>query len=166
MLLDGNHSIDECFAVTEATLREVFYHMGLQRTELETMLLKPSMVLSGKDAPDRASPEEVAERTITCFKRAVPAAIPGILFLSGGQTDEEASLNLNAICAHAARVGVPWQFSFSFARALEGAPMQAWAGNPENKEAAQQAFRHRASIVSAARRGAYKIGMQPERMTI
>jgi fructose-bisphosphate aldolase class I len=92
VLMDGNHSIESCFEATEVTLREVFYQLGLQGVNLEGSLLKPNMVLSGKDASNRASAEEVAERTITCFKRTVPAAVPGVLFLSGGQSDEEATV--------------------------------------------------------------------------
>jgi fructose-bisphosphate aldolase class I len=160
VLMDGDHSIDRCFEVTEATLREVFYQLGHQGVSLEGALLKPNMVLSGKSATDRASPDEVAEQTLTCFKRTVPAALPGIVFLSGGQSDEEATANLNAINRRAADVGSPWQLSFSYGRALQAAPLQAWRGLAANGDSAQSAFRQRALLTSAARQGAYTAEMQ------
>ena len=130
VLMDGNHSIESCFEATEVTLREVFYQLGLQGVNLEGSLLKPNMVLSGKDASNRASAEEVAERTITCFKRTVPAAVPGVLFLSGGQSDEEATVNLNAINQLAAKVGVPWEMTFSYGRGLQARALEGmgWSG--------------------------------------
>jgi fructose-bisphosphate aldolase class I len=160
VLMDGDHSIDRCYAVTEATQREVFHQLGRQRVLLEGMLLKPSMVLSGKEASHRAGAEEVAEKTVACLKRTVPAAVPGIVFLSGGQADDEATVNLNAINVHAARLGAPWQLSFSYGRALQAAPLKAWGGKPENVPQAQQAFHHRACVVSAARQGIYKADME------
>ena len=128
--MDGDHDVDACFEATEATLREVYYQLGTQGVALEGTLLKPNMVLSGKDAGNRAGPEEVAEKTVSCFKRTVPAAVPGIVFLSGGQSDEEATVNLDAINRHAASVGAPWELSFSYGRGLQAAPLKAWGGGP------------------------------------
>ena len=140
----------------------MFYQLGLQGVNLEGSLLKPNMVLSGKDASNRASAEEVAERTITCFKRTVPAAVPGVLFLSGGQSDEEATVNLNAINQLAAKVGVPWEMTFSYGRGLQAAPLKAWGGQAANMEKAKQAYYHRAKVTSAARRGAYSLDMEKD----
>ena len=160
VLMDGDHSIERCYEVTETVLREVFYELGHQRVYLEGSLLKPNMVLSGKSAPNRACPEEVAEKTITCFSHTVPAAVPGIVFLSGGQTDEEATVNLNAISLRAAAVGAPWKLSFSYGRGLQAAPMQAWGGRAENVEKGQRTYLHRARVTSAARKGAYTPEME------
>ena len=162
VLMDGDHSIDRCAEVNEATLREVFAQLARQNVVLEGTLLKPSMVLSGSKAANRAGPEEVAEKTVTCFTRAVPAAVPGVVFLSGGQTDEEATINLNAINQRAAVGGAPWQLSFSFGRGLQAAPLKAWSGQTDNVERAKQAFCHRAKLTSAARRGAYVPAMERE----
>ena len=162
VLMDGDHSIERCFEVTEAVLREVFYELGHQRGYLEGSLLKPNMVLSGKSAPNRACPEEVAEKTITCFSHTVPAAVPGIVFLSGGQTDEEATVNLNAISLRAAAVGAPWKLSFSYGRGLQAAPMQAWGGRAENVEKGQRTYLHRARVTSAAQKGAYTPEMEKD----
>ena len=162
ILMDGEHSIDRCYEATEATLREVFYQLGHQGVVLEDSLLKPNMVLSGKSAQGRASAEEIAEKTVACFKRTVPAAVPGVVFLSGGQNDEEATVNLNAINQHAAAVGYPWELSFSYGRGLQASPLSVWAGLPDNKKLAQQAFRNRALLTSAARRGDYTPGMDRE----
>ncbi|MFQ6030503.1 MAG: class I fructose-bisphosphate aldolase [Dehalococcoidia bacterium] len=156
VLMDGEHSIDRCFEVTLAALHEVFHQLSRQRVLLEGILLKPNMVLSGKEASNRAGPEEVAEKTVTCFQRGVPAAVPGIVFLSGGMADDEATLNLNAMNRYGVQVGAPWQLSFSYGRALQAAPLKAWSGRAANVAAAQQAFHHRAFVVSAARGGTYK----------
>ena len=160
VLMDGDHDIDSCYAATEATLREVYYQLGHQRVDLPGTLLKPNMVLSGKSAKGRATPEQVAEATVTCFLDAVPARVPGIVFLSGGQSDEEATVNLDAINRYAAKVGTPWELSFSYGRGLQAAPLSAWAGQPTNRAAAQAAFYHRAKVTSAARRGAYDTAME------
>jgi fructose-bisphosphate aldolase, class I len=162
VLMDGDHSIDRCFEVTEATLREVFYQLGHQRVALEGTLLKPNMVLSGKDASNRANPDEVAEKTIACFKRTVSAAVPGIVFLSGGQSDEEATVNLDAINRLAAKVNAPWELSFSYGRGLQAAPLKAWGGQKTNAEQAQRAYLHRARVTSAARDGKYTSEMEKE----
>lgn len=159
VLMKGAHTIERCFQVTQATLREVFHQLGRQRVLLEGMVLKPNMVLSGSEASSRAGPDEVAERTIRCFLRTVPAAVPGIAFLSGGQSDEEATVNLNAINLRAAEVGAPWELSFSYGRGLQAAPLQAWEGEVDNAERTQEAFLHRARVTSAARQGKYSSEM-------
>ena len=160
VLMDGDHSIDQCFAVTEAALRETYAQLGRQGVDLEGSLLKPNMVLSGKNAPNRAGAEEVAEKTITCLSRAVPAAVPGIVFLSGGQGDEEATVNLNAINELAAKTGVPWQMSISYGRALQAAPLKAWGGQAANLGNASKAYLERARVTGAARRGEYSPAME------
>ena len=162
VLMDGDHSIDRCFEVNEATLLEVFAQLARQNVVLEGCILKPSMVLSGSTAANRAGPEELAEKTVACFKRAVPAAVPGVVFLSGGQTDEEATINLNAINQRAADVGAPWELSFSFGRGLQAAPLKAWSGQADNVNRAKQAFYHRAKLTSAARQGTYVSAMERE----
>ena len=162
VLMDGDHSIQRCYEVTEVTLREVFYQLGQQGVALEGALLKPNMVLSGKSAADRADPDEVGEQTVACFKRVVPAALPGVVFLSGGQSDEEATVNLDAINRRAADVGAPWQLSFSFGRGLQAAPLNSWRGQAANAERTQRAFYQRALLTSAARQGAYTPEMERE----
>ena len=155
ILRDGDHSIERCFEVTEETLREVFDQLAQQKVLLEGMLLKPSMVISGGSAAQRADPEEVAERTIECFKRVLPASVPGVVFLSGGEPDNSVTSNLNAINQKTTELGAPWQLTFSFGRSLQGAPLSAWAGKAENTEAAALAFYTRARLTSAARQGKY-----------
>jgi fructose-bisphosphate aldolase, class I len=166
VLMDGDHTIERCYEVELATLREVFAQLAKQRVRLEGMLLKASMVLSGKDAPNRAGPDEVARYTVDCFKESVPAAVPGIVFLSGGQSDEEATVNLDAINRYAAKVGAPWQLSFSYGRGLQAAPQRAWSGKAENVSPAQRAFFHRAKLTSAARRGEYSPAMEREPVAV
>jgi fructose-bisphosphate aldolase class I len=155
VLRDGDHSIERCFEVTEETLREVFDQLAQQKVLLEGMLLKPSMVISGGSAAQRARPEDVARMTVDCFKRVLPSAVPGVVFLSGGEPDDSVTANLNAINQSVARNGAPWQLSFSFGRSLQGAPLVAWAGKAENTEDAALAFYTRARLTSAARQGAY-----------
>ena len=162
VLMDGDHTIDQCLETTESTLREVFYQLGHQRVALEGILLKPNMILSGASAADRAEPGEVAEKTIDCLKRTVPASVPGVVFLSGGQSDNEATVNLDAINRRAALVGAPWQLSFSYGRGLQAAPLKAWAGRAENMKQAQRAFYHRARVTGAARQGLYTPEMEGE----
>ena len=154
ILRDGDHDIDRCFEVTEETLREVFDQLAQQKVLLEGMLLKPSMVISGGSAEKRAEPREVAQRTIECFKRVLPASVPGIVFLSGGEPDDSVTANLNALNQQAANAKAPWEFRFSFGRSLQGAPLAAWAGKAENIEAASVAFYTRARLTGAARKGA------------
>ena len=160
VLMDGSHSIDRCFDATERALRCTFEELAAQRVNLEGMLLKPNMVLSGHEAPERAAPAEVAERTLTCFKRIVPAAVPGIVFLSGGQADGEATENLDAINRRTASDGAPWELSFSYGRGLQATPLKTWGGSPANVGRAQEAFLQRARLTSAARRGAYSPEME------
>lgn len=155
VLMDGDHDIQRCEEVTEATLKEVFAQLRRQKVELEGMLLKPNMVLSGINAVGRAEAEEVAERTISCFKRTIPEGVPGIVFLSGGQSDEEATINLDAINRRGSLVGVPWELSFSYGRGLQAAPLKSWGGKKDNTTNAQAALRHRSVVTSAARQGIY-----------
>src|SRR3989442_12762716 len=153
VLMDGTHSIERCYEISLATLREVFAQLAAQRVQLEGMLLKASMVLSGKDAANRASPDAVARHTVTCFRESVPAAVPGIVFLSGGQSDEEATVNLDAINRYAAKAGAPWQLGFSHRRGPQAPPQKGWAGKAENGSSAQRAVFHRAKLNPAARLG-------------
>lgn len=162
VLMDGDHDIDACFEASEATLREVFYQLAHQGVDLAAMVLKPNMVLSGKDAEERAGPDEVAELTLTCLLHTVPAAVPGIAFLSGGQGDEESTLNLDAINRLAPEVGAPWELTFSYGRGLQAAPQQAWAGKEENVERAQAAFLKRAEVLAAARMGQYEPSLEDD----
>ena len=154
VMMDGDHDIDRCYNVTQDTLREVYSQLSAQRVMLEGTLLKCNMVLSGKDASNRAKPDEVAEKTVDCLMRNVPAAVPGIAFLSGGQGDEEATDNLRAISIRGKEVGAPWELTFSFARALQSAPLQVWAANRGSALPAQKAFYRRASQTAAARNAA------------
>jgi fructose-bisphosphate aldolase class I len=153
--MSGDHSIDRCHEATEHTLRRVFEELLNQRVVLQGIVLKPNMVLSGKDAANRASADEVAEKTVTCFLRTVPAAVPGIAFLSGGQGDEEATVNLNAINKYAKANGAPWELTYSYGRGLQAAPQKAWSGRKENIPAAQAAFQERGRANAAARMGKY-----------
>ncbi|MBA4149338.1 MAG: fructose-bisphosphate aldolase class I [Verrucomicrobia bacterium] len=157
VLMNGDHSIERCYSVTELTLKLVFEELFQHRVVLEQMLLKASMVISGKDAPAQSSASAVAERTIACLKHTVPAAVPGIVFLSGGQSDVRATENLNEMN----RIdGVPWQLSFSYGRALQSPALNAWGGSPANVGSAQKALLHRAKCNSAARFGKYSSGME------
>jgi fructose-bisphosphate aldolase class I len=166
VLMDGTHSIERCFEVTLETLRQVFRELARQRVSPYGMLLKPNMVLSGKDAPKRAPAEEVAEYTVECFREAVPAAVPGIVFLSGGQSDDEATVNLDAINRYAAKVRAPWQLSFSYGRGLQAAPQKAWSGKSANVAVAQRAFQHRAKLTAAAQLGKYTPAMEKETASV
>jgi fructose-bisphosphate aldolase class I len=152
VLMDGDHSIERSFEVTSRTLHAVFTELRDQRVHFEQMLLKPNMVLSGYGADEQASHDEVAELTLKCFRRHVPAAVPGIVFLSGGQSDEDATANLNAMNARGEH---PWQLSFSYGRALQAPALKAWGGEAGNVEAAQKAFYRRAKFNGAARSGSY-----------
>ena len=153
VMMDGPHDIDRCQEVTEFALRRTYDHLLSQRVLLEGTLLKPNMVVSGKDCSSRAGAHEVAQKTVEALMRSVPAAVPGIMFLSGGQGDEEATNNLNAIVLRGREVGVPWELSFSFARGLQSASLRAWAGNGANVPKAQTIFQTRARLTAAARRG-------------
>jgi len=159
VLMDGDHDIDTCARVTEWVLREVFYALFIQRIDLEGMILKPNMIVSGKKCPTQAGVEEVAERTIKCLKECAPAAVPGIAFLSGGQSDEEATAHLNAMNKH---TDLPWPLTFSYGRALQAAPQKAWSGNPANVPAAQHAFAHRARMNGLATRGEWNSDVEKQ----
>jgi fructose-bisphosphate aldolase class I len=152
VLLDGDHSIERCQEVSEQTLKVTFTALFLHRVHLEGMILKPSMVVSGKDNPRQAGVDEVAERTLRCLKRTVPGAVPGIAFLSGGQSAVSATEHLNAMNTLGPH---PWQVSFSYARALQDPALKAWKGEAANLAAAQRIFYHRAKMNSAARSGSY-----------
>ena len=156
VLIDGDHTIERSAEVNEAVIAEVFNALRRHRVQLETMILKPSMVTPGK-ACAKASPEEVAEATLRVFRKVVPAAIPGISFLSGGQTPEEATLNLNALNSLGP---LPWYLSFSYGRALQEPAQKAWAGKLDNKDAAQHAMLKRARLNGAASSGDYKTDME------
>ena len=160
VLIDGDHSIERSDEVNEWTLRSTFNALYEQSVHLEGTLLKPNMVISGKDAPEQASTEEVARYTIQCMLRSVPAAVPGIVFLSGGQSDVSATEHLNAM--NAMYGDLPWEISFSWARALQGKPMEIWGGDPSNVEEAQKVFHHRAKMASAARYGSYSEDMEDQ----
>ena len=153
VLMDGDHDIDACDMVTEEVLRTVYAELAIQDVLLEGTLLKPNMVLSGADCPKQASVEEVALSTLRCMKRAVPAAVPGLVFLSGGQSDEEATMRLNAM--NKLPEPAPWKLSFSFGRALQATPLKAWSGSVDNEDAARAALMERAKANGAASRGAY-----------
>jgi len=157
VLMDGGHDIGRCAEVTEAVLHAVFDALYLHGIELEYMILKPNMVLPGKDCR-RANPDEVAEATLRVLKRHVPTAVPSINFLSGGQGPEEATANLNAI--NQMRGNAPWQLSISYGRALQQPVLQAWQGKAENVEAAQQALLKRSKLNSLARQGTYDASME------
>jgi fructose-bisphosphate aldolase class I len=159
VLMDGAHSIEESAKATGRVLQAVYTELHDQRVDYRGALLKPNMVLSGYDAPDRAGVDEVADATLDVFYRHVPAAVPGIVFLSGGQTDEDATAHLNAMNKRGPH---PWQLSFSYGRALQAPALKAWAGKPENVGAAQRAFYHRAKLNSAARTGMYAPEMEKE----
>jgi fructose-bisphosphate aldolase, class I len=159
VLMDGNHTIERCYAITEWMLKETFQELYYQRVQLEGMLLKPNMVLSGKDAPEQAGAEEIAEETIRCLKSCVPAAVPGIVFLSGGQSDEVATEHLNAMNAMGPH---PWELSFSYGRALQAPALKAWQGDESNVQAGQEAFAHRARMNGLARSGEYSPELEKE----
>ncbi|HEY3641123.1 MAG TPA: class I fructose-bisphosphate aldolase [Xanthobacteraceae bacterium] len=153
VLMDGDHDIDRCYQVTEWTLKRVFEQLYDQRVALEGMVLKPNMVVAGKKCAKRATVDEVADKTLKVLKACVPPAVPGIAFLSGGQSDEEATAHLDAMNKGG---GLPWKLTFSYGRALQAAPQKAWAGKSENVAAAQRAFVHRAMMNSLAARGQWK----------
>ena len=159
VLMDGDHSIETSFDVTSRTLHAVFTELRDQRVHFEEMLLKPNMVLSGYERAERAGVQEVAEQTVRCFRRHVPAAVPGIVFLSGGQTDEDATAHLNAMNAMGPH---PWELSFSYGRALQAPALKAWAGEAANVEAGQAAYLHRAKMNGLARSGSYSPEMETE----
>jgi len=158
VLMDGDNSIETCEAVTEWVLKEVFQQLYFANVALEGIVLKPNMVISGIKAAKRAGVEDVAERTVKILKRCVPSAVPGIAFLSGGQSDGEATAHLNAM--NAAHPNLPWPLTFSYGRALQAAPQKAWSGKSENTAAAQAAFAHRAKMNGLAAMGQWKKDME------
>ncbi len=158
VLMDGDHTIKRCEEVTTATLQRLYTALYEHRVVLEGMVLKPNMVISGKGCPSQASPEEIAEATVRCFRRTVPAAVPGIVFLSGGQSPEQATVNLNAM--NAMYDNLPWELSFSYGRALQEPVLKAWKGEAANVPAAQKAYYHRAKLNGAARFGKYTPEME------
>jgi fructose-bisphosphate aldolase class I len=157
VLMDGTHTIERAGDVTAAVLEAVFHALYEQRCAYEGLLLKPNMVLPGYDSPKQVSDEEIAEASVRCYRWVVPAAVPGIVFLSGGQSDEEATSRLNAMNAIGPH---PWQLSFSYGRALQAAAQQAWKGDAANHEAAQRAYYHRAKMNSLARSAKYSPDME------
>ncbi len=157
VLMDGEHDIDRCFEVTEKTLKTVFQELYLARVKLEGMVLKPNMVVAGKKSPKQASVSEVAEKTLRVLRECVPAAVPGIAFLSGGQSDLDATARLDAMN----RIGGgPWKITFSYSRALQAAPQKAWSGKVENVAAAQAAFTHRAAMNGLATMGKWSADLE------
>ena len=157
VLIDGGHSIARCAEVTEEVLHAVFHALHRHCVQPELMLLKPSMVVPGKEHAVQAAPTEVAQWTLRTLKRTVPAAVGGVFFLSGGQTPQEATANLDAMNRSGS---LPWPLSFSYGRALQDPAMQAWRGQPVNAPAAQHALLHRARLNGAARRGQYTTAME------
>ena len=157
VLMDGAHDADRCYEVTELVLKLVFEQLYFQRVQLEGMVLKPNMVIAGKKASKKSSVDEVAEKTVRVLKACVPAAVPGIAFLSGGQSDEEATAHLDAMN----RIGnLPWKLTFSYGRALQAPVQKTWAGKSENVAAAQRAFAHRARMNGLATLGEWKADLE------
>jgi fructose-bisphosphate aldolase class I len=159
VLMDGEHPLERCFEVTEEVLRTVFNQLYTQRVALEGMILKPNMVLPGLTCPKQETVDEVADATVRCLLRAVPAAVPGIAFLSGGQSGELASARLNAMNVRF-KSRLPWALAFSFARAIQQPALEIWQGKETHVLAAQQALYHRARCNRAARRGQYNAAME------
>jgi fructose-bisphosphate aldolase class I len=159
VLMEGEHTLERCYQVTEEVLQTVFSQLYIQRVSLEGMLLKPNMVLPGLTCPKQESVDDIAEATVMCLLRTVPAAVPGIAFLSGGQPSELASTRLNAMNVRF-KLRLPWALTFSFARAIQLPAMEIWAGKDINVKAAQQALLHRAKCNQAARSGKYNIAME------
>jgi len=160
VLMDGDHTLATCARVTEEVLHAVFHALHQHRVVLECMLLKPNMVVPGEACAEQATPDQVAQATLACLRRTVPAAVPGINFLSGGQSDAAATANLNAMNATAQRQ--PWALSFSYGRSLQAPALKAWRGESANKVSAQQALYQRARLNSAACQGRYTAVMENE----
>jgi fructose-bisphosphate aldolase class I len=157
VLMDGGHDIDRCAQVTSWVLKETFQQLYYNKVALEGMVLKPNMAIAGKKSAKKASVEEVAEKTVKMLKACVPGAVPGIAFLSGGQSDEDATAHLDAMNKIG---GLPWALTFSYGRALQHAPQTTWKGKSENVAAAQRAFSHRARMNSLATLGQWKADME------
>jgi fructose-bisphosphate aldolase class I len=156
VLMDADNTIERCYEVTALTLHWTFTELDIQSVDLKGTLLKPNMVIAGKGSPEQAPAQKIAELTIDCFLRHVPAAVPGIVFLSGGQSEVQATENLNAIN----QVGGPWALSFSYGRALQQSALSAWSGDPGNADAAQAAFLHRARMNSLAVAGEWSAELE------
>jgi len=163
VLLDGSHTIERSFAVTVETQRIVFDELYRQGVAFEGMVLKPSMVVSGKDCPQQAGVAQVAEQTIKCLRATVPAAVPGVAFLSGGQGDEDATAHLNAMNIMGKDLHLPWRLTFSYSRALQHAAMATWNGDAANADKAQKVLLHRAKCNGAASLGNYNESIEHER---
>jgi fructose-bisphosphate aldolase, class I len=160
VLMDGDHDIDRCYEVTQRVLNKTFQELRIQRVALEGMILKPNMAISGKKNAKQASVAEVAEKTIRLLKACVPAAVPGIAFLSGGQSDQDATAHLDAMN----RIGgLPWRLTFSYGRALQAAPQKAWGGKADNVAAGQRAFTHRARMNSLASKGEWQADLEQQK---
>ncbi len=160
VLMDGDHDIGRCSEVTEWVLKEVYQELFYQRIVLEGTVLKPNMVIPGRKAKKQASVDEVARETMKVLKRCVPAAVPGIAFLSGGQSDEEATAHLDAMN----KLGpLPWKLTFSYGRALQAAPQKAWSGKAQNVPAAQEAFSHRARMNGLASKGQWQSSLEKKK---
>ena len=160
VLMDGDHDIDRCYEVSMRVLNKTFQELRVQRVALEGMILKPNMAISGKKCAKQSSVEEVAEKTIRLLKSCVPAAVPGIAFLSGGQSDTDATAHLDAMN----RIGgLPWRLTFSYGRALQAAPQKAWSGKAENAAAGQRAFTHRARMNSLATKGEWQADLEKQK---
>jgi fructose-bisphosphate aldolase class I len=157
--MEGEHTLEQCGEITEEVLQTVFNQLYTQRVALEGMILKPNMVIPGLTCPKQRSVDEVAEATVKCLLRAVPAAVPGVAFLSGGQSSELASARLNTMNVRF-RSRLPWALAFSFARAIQQPALEIWQGKEENVTAAQKALYHRALCNRAARRGEYNTAME------
>jgi len=157
VLMDGDHDIDRCYQATELVLKAQFEELYFQRVALEGMVLKPNMAIAGKKCAKRSSVAEVAEKTVKLLKNCVPAAVPGIAFLSGGQSDEEATAHLDAMNKHG---NLPWRLTFSYGRALQHAPQKTWSGKSENVAAAQRVFSHRARMNGLAALGQWKADLE------
>ncbi|MFZ5739014.1 MAG: class I fructose-bisphosphate aldolase [Pseudomonadota bacterium] len=160
VLMDGAHDIDTCYNVTEWVLKETFQQLYFQRVALEGMILKPNMAVPGKKSAKKASVQEVAEKTVKLLKACVPSAVPGIAFLSGGQSDEEATAHLDAMNKIG---GLPWGLTFSYGRALQAAPQKAWSGKADNVAAGQAAFTHRARMNSLAAKGEWSAELETKK---
>ena len=160
VLMDGDHDLKRCSEVTEEVLQTVFHQLQAQRVMLEGMILKPNMVLPGSSCPEQARADEVADATVRCLLRSVPAAVPGIAFLSGGQGAEQASARLNAMNVRFKGARRPWALAFSFGRAIQQPALEIWRGEQSQVSAAQQALRHRTRCNRAARRGEYTAAME------
>ena len=157
--MDGEHTIEDSFVVTEEVLHTTFYELYSQGVELEGMILKPNMVLSGYGCSEQADVDDVAEMTVTVLRRCVPSAVPGIAFLSGGQSDEHATAHLNKM-NQILGANSPWNLTYSYGRALQAPALKAWGGNPENVQTAQNEFQKRAKLNSLATKGEYQSSME------